>query len=173
MPLLAELIVEEWLNRQGYFTIRGIRLGVDEIDILAIRPSAEGTIERRHIEVQASVRPISYICKLPKQVQKATGRSPNTSKRSNKELTEGVKEWVEKKYRKRNKQLFLEKLGLGKWTEELVVHNVRSEDEIDLIRGHGIRILRLSQILRHMRRAKTPIKAASGSELWELMNLAR
>ena len=27
MALLAEEVVEEWLNRQGYFTIRGIRLG--------------------------------------------------------------------------------------------------------------------------------------------------
>lgn len=26
MALLAEEIVEEWLNRQGYFTIRGIKM---------------------------------------------------------------------------------------------------------------------------------------------------
>jgi hypothetical protein len=37
MALLAEEIVEEWLNRDGWFTIRGIKIGVDEIDILAIR----------------------------------------------------------------------------------------------------------------------------------------
>jgi hypothetical protein len=36
MALLAEEIVEEWLNRNGYFTIRGIKLGVHEIDLLAI-----------------------------------------------------------------------------------------------------------------------------------------
>jgi len=30
MLQLAEEIVEEWLNRHGYFTIRGIRLG-DEV----------------------------------------------------------------------------------------------------------------------------------------------
>ena len=40
MSLLAEEVVEEWLNRNGYFTIRGIKVGVDEIDILAIRPLA-------------------------------------------------------------------------------------------------------------------------------------
>lgn len=27
MALLAEEIVEEWLNRQGYFTIRGVKVG--------------------------------------------------------------------------------------------------------------------------------------------------
>ncbi len=36
MALLAEEVVEEWLNRNGYFTIRGIKVGVDEIDTLAI-----------------------------------------------------------------------------------------------------------------------------------------
>jgi hypothetical protein len=47
MSLLAEVVVEEWLNRRGYFTIRGVKLGNDEIDILAIRPFANGHIERR------------------------------------------------------------------------------------------------------------------------------
>jgi hypothetical protein len=32
---LAEELVEEWLNRKGYFTIRGIKVGVHEMDILA------------------------------------------------------------------------------------------------------------------------------------------
>lgn len=36
MALLAEELVEEWLNRNGFFTIRGIKLGVQEIDLLAI-----------------------------------------------------------------------------------------------------------------------------------------
>ncbi|HPO15410.1 MAG TPA: hypothetical protein PLI09_18345 [Candidatus Hydrogenedentes bacterium] len=33
MSLLAEEVFEEWLNRNGYFTIRGINVGVYEIDI--------------------------------------------------------------------------------------------------------------------------------------------
>jgi len=37
MALLAEKIVEEWLNRQGYFTIRGIKMGVHKIDMLAVK----------------------------------------------------------------------------------------------------------------------------------------
>jgi hypothetical protein len=47
MALLAEVIVEEWLNRQGYFTLRGMKIGVDEIDLLAIRPRS-GALECRH-----------------------------------------------------------------------------------------------------------------------------
>jgi len=37
MALLAESLVDEWLNRQGFFTIRGVKHGVGEIDLLAIR----------------------------------------------------------------------------------------------------------------------------------------
>jgi hypothetical protein len=36
MALLAEELVEEWLNRTGYFTIRGLKLGVHEVDLLAV-----------------------------------------------------------------------------------------------------------------------------------------
>lgn len=37
MALLVEKIVEEWLNRQGYFTLRGIKMGVQEIYLLAVK----------------------------------------------------------------------------------------------------------------------------------------
>lgn len=37
MALIAEEVVEEWLNQQGYFTIRGIKIGVHEMDILAVK----------------------------------------------------------------------------------------------------------------------------------------
>jgi hypothetical protein len=47
MALLAEELVEEWLNRQGCFTIRGIKIGVHEIDLLAVKHTAAGTECRR------------------------------------------------------------------------------------------------------------------------------
>ena len=37
MGLIAETLVEEWLNSQGFFTIRGLKEGVDEIDLLGIQ----------------------------------------------------------------------------------------------------------------------------------------
>ena len=41
MALLAESLVEEWLNRSRFFAIRGIKHGLAEIDLLAIRHEAE------------------------------------------------------------------------------------------------------------------------------------
>ncbi len=92
MALLAEELVEEWLNRQGYFTIRGIKLGVHEMDLLAIRPTLHG-VECRQVEVQASVRPVSYITRVPLEEQRATGRAANSAKpRSDEQLRQGVRE---------------------------------------------------------------------------------
>ena len=125
MALLAEELVEEWLNRQGYFTIRGIKVGVHEMDLLAIRPT-NGGIECRQLEVQASVRPVSYITRVPKAVQEATGRAATSARiREDEELREGVREWVEKKFDHPQKQALRRRLSPHNWTRELVVHNVK------------------------------------------------
>ena len=172
MSLLAEVVVEEWLNRRGYFTIRGVKLGNDEIDILAIRPLANGNIERRHIEVSASTNPISYFSPLPKSVRKATGRAVSAKKRSPEILAEAVLDWIDKKYRKPNKLQLLNSMGDGNWSQEFVIHKVKYPEEIELIRSYGITILHLAEIVEELRTGKTPIKAASGADLLELMSLA-
>ena len=79
MALLAEEIVQEWLNRQGYFTIRGVKTGIHEIYLLAVRFGAAG-LECRQIEVQASVRPVSYLTRVPKAIQEETGRAAGSAK---------------------------------------------------------------------------------------------
>lgn len=168
MSRLAEEIVEEWLNQKGYFTIRGIRLGVDEIDLLAIKPRPDGSIDCRHIEVQVSFRPISYISPVPKQVRKATGRSPNSAKRSRDELKDGVEEWIQKKFLKPKKLQLLKSIAPGPWARELVVHSVKLEEELEMIRCHGIKVLHLSQIIKEAGTVG-PIKSACGGDFIELV----
>lgn len=172
MPLLAEAIVEEWLNRKGYFTIRGIKLGVDEIDLLALRHTANGGLECRHLEVQVSVRPVSYICRVPREVQRSTGRAANSAKRSPEELVVGVSEWVEKKFRKPSKVQLMRRLCPAQWTSELVVHNVKSEKEVEMIRAHGVQIHRLAQVVAELRQHDAVIQSASGGDLLELIHLS-
>jgi hypothetical protein len=64
MALLAEILVEEWLNRKGYFTIRGVKHGLGEMDLLAVRPQSDGVVGW-HVEVTVSFRPIGYIAPEP------------------------------------------------------------------------------------------------------------
>lgn len=170
MALLAEEIVEEWLNRQGYFTIRGIKMGVQEIDLLAVRPHENGKTECRHIEVQASMRPVSYISNVPKKNQK-TGRAANSAKRSNEELVQGVAEWVEKKFNKAEKKALMRALWKSSWSSELVVNNVKFEEELRLIASHGIKIIRLGDIVASLASTKFLVGSAAGGDLVDLIQM--
>lgn len=173
MTLLAEEIVEEWLNRNGYFTIRGIKLGVHEIDLLAIAVHGS-TIEARQVEVQASVRPVSYLCPLPKDTQKNTGRKPmSMKKRTPQELSEGVREWVSKKYLLDAKKRLRNTLFPGEWKYELVIHRVKFPEEIKLLEKHGIKIHKLDEIVSTLSGNQTVIQSAAGSDLLELIMLGR
>jgi hypothetical protein len=170
MALLAEEIVEEWLNRQGYFTIRGIKMGVHEIDLLAVKWQANGKTECRHIEVQASMRPVSYISRVPKEGQKA-GRAANSAKRTEQELVQGVTEWVERKFRRADKQALMAKLWDSGWSSELVVNVVKSEEELKLIASHGIKIHRLNDIVNALANKAFLIGSASGADIVDLIHI--
>lgn len=171
MALIGEAVVEEWLNRQGYFTIRGLKLGHHEIDILAVKPNTRGTPECRHIEVQVSANPVSYISDVPKGKQK-TGTRPNSAKkRTQAELRQGIKEWIEKKFDHPDKNELRMSLCCGKWTRELVVNAVRHPEELELLSKEGVKITYLTTVLQELRQNAMLISGANGKDLLELMML--
>lgn len=171
MALLAEEIVEEWLNRQGYFTIRGVKLGVHEMDLLAIGVGEKNKVWR-HIEVQASSRPISYVTPLPKEVQKATGRGPaHAGRRSEADLRRGIGEWIEKKFDLAEKQRLKRKLGGQRWTKELVVHRVKYEEELALIVEAGVVVHRLEEVVKELQDGGLVLQGAAGAHLIELVGM--
>src|SRR5712692_3971350 len=100
MALIAEEIVQEWLNRKGYFTIRGIKLGNHEIDILAVRVSNK-KVECRHVEVQVSHRPVAYV----------TDSSPKN--KTPEQLRNCVDKWIQKKFQLPQKLAIKSKLVRG------------------------------------------------------------
>lgn len=172
MSLLGEEVVEEWLNRNGYFTIRGVKVGVDEIDILAIRPLPDGQHECRHVEVTVSINPISYITKVPASIRKQTGvAAHNAKKRDLEQLTQGVHEWVEAKFNLPRKVDLRNRLCSGSWTKELVVGSVKHEEELTLLREAGVIIHRLKDILSEMANTPGVVRAAAGADLYDLMLL--
>jgi hypothetical protein len=170
MALLAEEVVEEWLRRSGFFTIRGIKLGVHEIDLLAVRHRSGQSPECRHLEVQASVRPVSYISKVPKALQRE-GRAANSAKRSPEELVAGVAEWVHTKFARPEKVALMRELWPVEWSKELVLHNVKAAEEVALIQQHGVTIIQLSEVVRALRGPGAPVGSASGGDFIELINL--
>lgn len=172
MALLAEELVEEWLRRQGYFTIRGIKIGVHEIDLLAVAWRKEGKVECRHIEVQASMRPMSFISKVPKSLQRE-GRAANSAKRSEEELERGVAEWVHTKFGRPEKVALMRSLWNGEWSRELVLNIVKSEAEVDLIRQHGVSVMWLSDIIGSLEKGDFPVQSASGADFVDLLHMGK
>lgn len=173
MALLAEELVEEWLNRQGYFTIRGIKLGVHEMDLLAVRPD-EDSLEGRHIEVQASVRPVSYISRVPKRIQDSEGRAPTSAKeRSLEELREGVQEWIEKKFELPRKVKIRSALATLRWSRELVVHRLRHPEEVQVFEAEGIVVHHLRDIIQDLKTNDFPIPGTSGADFVDLVLLGQ
>jgi hypothetical protein len=172
MALLAEEVVEEWLNRQGYFTIRGVKIGVHEMDLLAVRVTAT-RLDCRQVEVQASVNPVSYLTPLPKEVRKKTGRADANAKlRSDDELRRGVREWVEKKYNLREKRQLREKLAPGPWSRELVVHRLKYPKEREMIAEEGVTVLNLSKVVEDLKGGVGLLERAAGSHLIDLVAMA-
>lgn len=168
MALLAEEIVEEWLNRRGYFTIRGAKSGVDEIDILAIRPGVSG-IECRHVEVQASTNPISYISPTTKAARNGGAKTNSAKKRTPDYLNACVDEWLEKKFFSTKKKRVRDSLAAGPWNLELVVHRVRHPDELECIASRGIVVHRLARVIESLVGSENVIGSAAGSSLIELV----
>jgi len=105
-------------------------------------------IEARHIEVQASVRPVSYLCPFAKRYTEGTGRKPMSMKPCTpKELADGVQEWVKKKYQRDAKKRLRNVLYQGEWKYELVIHHIKFPEELNLIEKHGIKIHQLDEIV--------------------------
>ncbi|TXH73712.1 hypothetical protein [Thiobacillus sp.] len=173
MALLAESLVEEWLNRQGFFTIRGVRAGVDELDLLAVRPckSSKG-LEARHIEVQMSVNPIAYISPLTADQTQKYGKGKTSAwRRPPEALPISVAEWVNKKFLSDIKIKARNRAWPDlKWSFQFVHGKVRHEEELPLIASHGIELMPFHSVLADLceNKDKYP-KGGAGSDIADMV----
>jgi hypothetical protein len=170
MAALAESLVDEWLNRQGFFTVRGVRHGVDEIDLLAVRPSASG-LDAWHVEVQASFRPIGYISPLLAEHIPSFAKSKTSAKSRPLELLEPcVESWVEGKFYSASKRAARELAWPGlQWRPTLVHAVVREPAELRLISARGIACLALHTVLADLKHAAGKLKGVAGTDLAEII----
>lgn len=172
---LAEQLVDEWLNRQGFFTIRGVKQGVHEIDLLGIRPSKNGThqLEAWHVEVQISFNPVSYISKLsPAQIEELGAKSKNSSKkRSSTFLEQTVAHWVLGKFKSLRKQQMREGCWPGlDWKPYLVHAKAKHPEELELIARQGIMLIEFSQVLKDLRDIEALYKGNSGTDIVDIIS---
>jgi phage gp29-like protein len=158
MALLDEQLVEEWLNRKNFFTIRGLKTGVDEIDLLAIRQGKDG-LECWHVEVQVSFRPVGYVC----------GDS-SAKKRNDNELLEGVVLWVQKKFKSDKKIAKRDSVLAGANWKYVFVHGVvRDTRELEHIKGRDIELITYKQVLEDLRDDEATQSSSAANNIVELL----
>ncbi len=171
MALLAESLVEEWLNhRKGFFTMRGIKHGVNELDLLGIRCEPGGAVVGWHVEVQASFRPIGYVSKLTKGL--AGDRSPTSAKqRSSQETEVCARQWVHAKFASADKSRVREKLWPGvKWSYHLVHAVVREEAELTVFAKQGVQCHPFHEVLAELlTRGGAGFSGSAGGDLAEIV----
>ncbi|SRR5258708_34951948 len=174
MALLAESLVEEWLNRSGFFTIRGIKHGVGELDLLGIRREPNGSLTGWHVEVQASFRPIGYIAKLTSDLVVKGGKKRSRTSavaRSVEEVELCARDWVRAKFGADDKMRVREKLWSGVvWSYHLVHAAVREPQELAAFESEGVKCHPFHDVLSELlQRVQGSFSGSAGGDLAEIV----
>lgn len=172
MSLLAESLVEEWLNRKGFFTIRGIKHGVGELDLLGIHREENGSVTGWHVEAQVSFRPIGYVTKITKEMARSSGRMRGTAKRRTPDEIEAcVREWVTDKFTSKAKQQVRESLWSGvNWSFHLVHGVAREPKELEVFVREGVICHPFSKLLDGLsQRSDHAYSGSAGGDLAEIV----
>lgn len=170
MAFLAETLVDEWLNRQGYFTVRGLKDGVSEMDLLGVRPGSGG-LEGCHVEVQASFRPVGYITPIAKEHLDGFAKSRTSAKaRPEAMLQRSVAAWVEKKFTSKGKVSARERAWAGLSWRYIFVHAVVREPlELSLIAKHGIVVVPFHAVLHQLKHVSASQRGGAGTDVSEIV----
>jgi Holliday junction resolvase-like predicted endonuclease len=172
MAILAESLVEEWLNREGFFTIRGVKHGIGEIDLLAIRHEPRATVIGWHVEVQASFRPVRYIAKLTAEMARASNRARTTATaRTPEQIETCARDWVRSKFKTDDKAKARERLWPNvQWSYHLVHAIVREHRELEVFQQEGVTCHPFRDLLEKLSsRSDHHFSGSAGGDLAEIM----
>ncbi len=172
MALLAENLVEEWLNREGFFTIRGVKHGVGEMDLLGVRPHG-GSVIGWHVEVQVSFRPIGYIGRrTDDMIAESGGGRTSARSRTREDVEICAREWVKHKFLDPDKVQLRKSLWPDiDWSFHLVHAVVREPHELEIFRAEHVTCHPFHELLTALsRRSKRLFSGATGSDLAEIVS---
>lgn len=141
MARIAETIVEEWLNRRGYFTIRSLKKWPNEIDLLAFHPADR---EALHVEVNVSTSPRGWIGKK----NLAGEKLPEGNDRVREQIEEGIKNFVSGKYLNPNAVDIRDRLwpGHDSWRFMYVYGKLNHPEELNYLKAEGVECCSVAKI---------------------------
>jgi hypothetical protein len=150
-----------------------LKHGVDEIDLLAVHPPANGVIEGWHVEVQASFRPIGYIAKRTDHMVAESGGSKASARaRTAEQIDICAREWVAAKFHAPAKVKLREQLWPGvAWSFHLVHAVVREPRELQAFASEGVVCHPFWELLAALsQRTKGSFSGSAGGDLAEIVS---
>ncbi len=159
---IIEDIVSDWLNSKGYFVIKNLKVGVNEVDILAVKLNNRQNVDNAiHVEVQCSSNPIGYI-----------GGSSSAKKRNVLEIESGVKNYIDKKFNSEKIRNVVREL-VGNKYEKIFVHGKLKEEAetIKAFEKNGIKVVRVQQIFKEIKINEGGYKTGEGNRYHQLLHL--
>ena len=159
---LIEDVISCWLHSKGYFLIQNLKVGLKEIDILAVKLSGNKIVEKAHIEVQCSDKPICILGH--KYVYE-------------KDVKKGIDIFMIRKFDDKKVVAFIENIigeGYEKW---LITGKQKDEKSIKEIKRRGVRVVRVwdifEKLLQQRRKKSLPYKTATAIRYEQLLSLSR
>ncbi|MDP2805096.1 MAG: hypothetical protein Q8O24_04070, partial [Gallionellaceae bacterium] len=124
---------------------------------------SENAPEFWHVEVQVSYRPIGYI-----------GGDSNARKRTDDEIYEGVKQWVEKKFTSEKKIARRNEIQPNaKWRYVLVHGELKDVKELDYMRHLGVELTPYKAILKDIRDSQNKYSSSIASNIADILQYLR
>ncbi|MFA4844976.1 MAG: hypothetical protein WC654_00240 [Patescibacteria group bacterium] len=158
---LIENIVASWFNAKGYFVIQNLKVGVYEVDLLAVKLNERQEIEDAvHVEVQCSSNPIGYI-----------GGSPSAKKRTNNEIEAGVQAYIDKKFEHSETRAVISNLLGQSYRRLFICGKLKDEITIEFFKQKHIEVLRVWEIFEDVKRNNADFKTGSWNRYHQLLHL--
>jgi hypothetical protein len=157
----------EWFNRHGCFTVRGVKHGLGEMDLLAVRPQSDGVVGW-DVEVTVSFRPIGYIAREP--AGDSRGKGSYVRKRTSEQVRAYARDWVEAKFRSTDKAQLRSELWPGvRWSFHLVHGVVRYPLKLEVLTSEGVTCHPFHQLLSDL--SQCDDRSFSGSTSYDLAGI--
>ena len=158
---LIENIVANWFNSQGYFVIQNLKIGVNEVDILAVKlDEGKKVIDVLQVEVQCSSNPIGYI-----------GGSSSAKKRSSLQIAKGVKSYIDKKWNNKKIKSRVEKLIGKNYRKLFICGNLKDETTVEFFKKNDVDVIRVWDIFKEIEKNEGMYKTGEGNRYHQLLHL--
>lgn len=159
---IIEDIIADWFNSKGYFLIQNLKIGVNEVDILAIKLDNNKRVkEAIYVEVQCSSNPIGYI-----------GGTSSAKKRSTSEVANGVKAYIDKKFNDEKIKHIVEQLIGLQYRKLFICGRLKDEDTIDFFKKNGVDVIRVWDIFNEVKENNGEYKTGGGNRYHQLLHLS-